>query len=190
VHKGNIMKYTEGAFRDWGYELAREEFGDLTVTEDELWSAHNGKVPAGKIVIKDRIADAMFQQVILRPDEYDVIATPNLNGDYLSDAIAAQVGGLGIAHGANVGETVAVFEAVHGTAPKYAGLDKVNPTAVILSGAMMLDHLGWAEAAERVRHGVAEAIRAGVVTYDLARQREGATEVGCRGFAQAVIERM
>jgi isocitrate dehydrogenase len=186
VHKGNIMKYTEGAFRDWGYELAREEFADQTVAEADL----TGAPPAGKVVIKDRIADSMLQQVLLRPAEYEVLALPNLNGDYLSDAVAAQVGGLGIAHGANIGETVAVFEAVHGTAPKYAGQDKVNPTAVILSGAMMLDHLGWGEAAARVRHGVAEAIRGGVVTYDLARQREGAREVSCSGFARAVIERM
>jgi isocitrate dehydrogenase len=186
VHKGNIMKFTEGAFRDWGYELARQEFGDLTVTEAEL----TGPAPVGKVVMKDRIADNMLQQVLTRPDEYTVLALPNLNGDYLSDAVAAQVGGLGIAHGANMGETVAVFEAVHGSAPKYAGQDKVNPTAVILSGAMMLDHLGWTAAAERVRHGVAAAIGSGVVTYDLARQREGATEVSCSGFARAVVERM
>jgi isocitrate dehydrogenase len=186
VHKGNIMKYTEGAFRDWGYELAREEFADQTVAEADL----AGPAPAGKVVIKDRIADSMLQQVLLRPTEYEVLALPNLNGDYLSDAVAAQVGGLGIAHGANMGEEVAVFEAVHGTAPKYAGQDKVNPTAVILSGAMMLDHLGWTAAAERVRRGVAEAIRGGTVTYDLARQREGATEVSCSGFASAVVDRM
>ncbi len=186
VHKGNIMKYTEGAFRDWGYDVARTEFADVTVAEEDL----TGPPPPGKVVIKDRIADNMLQQVLTRPSEYEVLALPNLNGDYLSDAVAAQVGGLGIAHGANMGDTVAVFEAVHGTAPKYAGQDKVNPTALILSGAMMLDHLGWQPAAERVRHGVAEAIRSGVVTYDLARQREGATQVSCSGFAQAIVERM
>src|SRR5690606_30672046 len=144
-HKGNIMKYTEGAFRDWGYELARERFADQTVPESEVGDAG----PGGRVIIKDRIADAMFQQLILRPDEYSVIATPNLNGDYISDAAAALVGGLGMAPGANVGDTVAVFEATHGTAPKYAGKDMVNPGSLILSGVMMLEHLGWNEAADR-----------------------------------------
>jgi isocitrate dehydrogenase len=188
VHKGNIMKYTEGAFRDWGYELAREEFGDLTVTEDELWSAHNGKVPAGKIVIKDRIADAMFQQVILRPDEYDVIATPNLNGDYLSDALAAQVGGLGMAPGANIGDSEAVFEATHGTAPKYAGQDKVNPGSLMLSGEMMLRFMGWKEAADRLIDAIGKTILQKRVTYDLERQMQGATLLTCSEFGHAVAE--
>lgn len=190
VHKGNIMKFTEGAFRDWGYELAREEFGDQTITEEELWEKYNGERPAGKVVMKDRIADNMLQQLLTRTDEYDVLALPNLNGDYLSDAAAAQVGGLGIAHGANIGDRVAVFEAVHGTAPKYAGQNKVNPTALTLSGVMMLEHMGWDEAAQLVRKGIAAAIQDKVVTYDLARQMEGATKVGTAEFADAVIERM
>jgi isocitrate dehydrogenase len=188
VHKGNIMKYTEGAFRDWGYEIAREEFGDVTVTEDELWSAHNGKVPAGKIVIKDRIADAMFQQVILRPDEYDVLATPNLNGDYLSDALAAQVGGLGMAPGANIGDSEAVFEATHGTAPKYAGQDKVNPGSLMLSGEMMLRFMGWREAADRLIDAIGTTILQKRVTYDLERQMQGATLLACSAFGRAVAE--
>ncbi|HYN89967.1 MAG TPA: isocitrate dehydrogenase (NADP(+)) [Ardenticatenaceae bacterium] len=190
VHKGNIMKFTEGSFRDWGYELAREEFAEQTVTEDELWKPpYNGK-RGDRVVIKDRIADNMLQQLLTRTEDYSVLALPNLNGDYLSDAAAAQVGGLGIAHGANIGDTVAVFEAVHGTAPKYAGQDKVNPTALILSGVMMLDHLGWDEAAELANRGIAAAIRDKVVTYDLARLMEGATEVKTSAFAQAVVERM
>ncbi|OHD66322.1 MAG: isocitrate dehydrogenase (NADP(+)) [Spirochaetes bacterium RBG_13_51_14] len=188
VHKGNIMKFTEGAFRDWGYEIAREEFGDRTVTEDDLWSAHDGKAPKGKIVIKDRIADAMFQQVILRPDEYDVIATPNLNGDYLSDALAAQVGGLGMAPGANIGDSEAVFEATHGTAPKYAGQDKVNPGSLILSGEMMLRFLGWKEAADRLIRALETTIQHKRVTYDLERQMEGATLLSCSEFGRAVAE--
>ena len=143
VHKGNIMKFTEGAFRDWGYQLAQEEFGEVCINEDDLWENHGGEIPEGKILINDRIADAMFQQVLLRPDEYEVIALPNLNGDYLSDACAAQIGGLGMAPGANIGDGVALFEATHGTAPKYAGLDKVNPSSVILSGVMMLEYMGW-----------------------------------------------
>ncbi|HBY99564.1 MAG: isocitrate dehydrogenase (NADP(+)) [Ardenticatenaceae bacterium] len=190
IHKGNIMKFTEGAFRDWGYELACEEFADETITEDQLWQApYNGK-RNGKVVVKDRIADNMLQQLLTRTDEYSVLALPNLNGDYLSDAAAAQVGGLGIAHGANMGDTVAVFEAVHGTAPKYAGQDKVNPTALILSGAMMLEHLGWDEAAELVNRGVSAAISDKIVTYDLARQMEGAREVKSSAFAQAAADRM
>ncbi|MDQ7029205.1 MAG: isocitrate dehydrogenase (NADP(+)) [Ardenticatenia bacterium] len=190
VHKGNIMKYTEGAFRDWGYELAREEFGSQTITEQELWERFDGRRPEGTVVIKDRIADNMLQQLLTRTAEYDVLALPNLNGDYLSDAAAAQVGGLGVAHGANIGDTVAVFEAVHGTAPKYAGQNKVNPTALTLSGVMMLEHMGWDEAAQLVRQGIAAAIQDKVVTYDLARQMEGATQVGTAEFADAVIERM
>ena len=187
MHKGNIMKFTEGAFATWGYAVAAEEFGDQTLTEAQLWDDHGGTVPPGKVVIKDRIADMLFQQVLLRPEEYHVIATPNLNGDYLSDALAAQVGGLGMAPGANIGDECAVFEATHGTAPKYAGLDKVNPGSLILSGAMMLTHLGWDEAAEAVRKAVAAAIAAGRVTYDLARQIDGATEVSCSAFAEAIV---
>jgi isocitrate dehydrogenase len=190
VHKGNIMKFTEGAFRDWGYQLAAEEFGDRTVTEAAVTEQHGGEVPAGKVVVKDRIADNMLQQMLTRTAEYDVLALPNLNGDYLSDSAAAQVGGLGIAHGGNIGDDVAVFEAVHGTAPKYAGQNVANPSAIILTGVMMLEHLGWDGAAQRVRQGVAAAIGDGVVTYDLARQREGATEVSSTGFAEAVIARM
>jgi len=190
MHKGNIMKFTEGAFAKWGYEVAKELFGDRTVTEAEMWEQHGGKAPAGKVVIKDRIADMLFQQVLLRPDEYHVIATPNLNGDYISDALAAQVGGLGMAPGANIGDTCAVFEATHGTAPKYAGLDKVNPGSLVLSGAMMLDYLGWKEAAGLVRSAIQKAIQAGKVTYDLARQIEGATEVKCSEFASEIIRHM
>ncbi len=190
VHKGNIMKYTEGAFRDWGYELARAEFGDLTVTEDDVEKKFGGKAPAGKILIKDRIADSMFQQVLLRPDEYSVIATPNLNGDYLSDACAAQVGGLGIAPGANIGDSAAVFEATHGTAPKYAGQDKINPGSVILSGAMLFEHLGWNEVSERILKGIQGAIAAKTVTYDFARQMQGATQVSSSKFAEAIVNHM
>ena len=187
VHKGNIMKFTEGAFRNWGYEIAREEFGESTITEEELWEKHGGNVPAEKIVIKDRIADAMFQQILLRPAEYDVLAMPNLNGDYMSDALAAMVGGLGMAPGANIGDGCALFEATHGTAPKYAGQDKVNPGSLILSGAMMFDYLGWNEAAELVREGLVKAVGQKQVTYDLARQMEGSTKVKCSEFAEAIV---
>ena len=187
MHKGNIMKFTEGGFRQWGYDLAREEFGDRTVPERELT---DGCPPQGKVVIKDRIADAMFQQVLLRPEEYHVIATTNLNGDYLSDALAAQVGGLGMAPGANVGEIVAVFEATHGTAPKYVGQDKMNPSSLILSGAMMLRHMRWEDASNRVEQALRETIAEGIVTYDLARQMPGAKEVPCSGFAEAVVSRI
>jgi isocitrate dehydrogenase len=180
VHKGNIMKFTEGAFRDWGYEVAKERFGDRTITEAE---AGEGKRESGKLVIKDRIADAMFQQLLLRPEEYAVIAAPNLNGDYLSDACAAQVGGLGMAPGANIGDGYAVFEATHGTAPKYAGQDKVNPGSVILSGAMMFEELGWHDVATAIAAALEGAIGAGRVTYDLARQRPGA-------FGDAIIEHL
>ena len=190
VHKGNIMKYTEGAFRDWGYQLAKEEFRDKIVTEDELWKDHHGKMPEGKILINDRIADAMFQQVILRPDEYSVIATPNLNGDYLSDACAAQVGGLGMAPGANIGDNAAVFEATHGTAPKYAGLDVINPSSVILSGVMMLEYMGWLEARDLIVNGIIKTIAQKKVTYDLERQMEGATKLKTSEFATAIIENM
>jgi isocitrate dehydrogenase len=190
VHKGNIMKFTEGAFRDWGYELAREEFGDYTITEDDLPESSHGDAPRGKIVIKDRIADAMFQQVLLRPDEYDIIATPNLNGDYLSDALAAQVGGLGMAPGANIGDDAAVFEATHGTAPKYAGQDKVNPGSLILSGEMMLRFLGWDEAAGILLRAMEKTIKQKRVTYDLERQMKGATLLKCSEFGRAVAENM
>jgi isocitrate dehydrogenase len=186
VHKGNIMKFTEGAFRDWGYEVARTEFSDLTVAESEL----AGPEAKGRVVIKDRIADAMFQQVLLRPEEYSVIATPNLNGDYLSDALAAQIGGLGMAPGANIGDHAALFEATHGTAPKYAGQDKVNPGSLILSASLMLEHMGWKEAAELIYDSLEAAVAKKTVTYDLARQMEGATEVSCSGFAKAMIESM
>ena len=187
VHKGNIMKFTEGAFRTWGYEVAQEEFGEKTITEAELWEKYNGKVPSDKVVIKDRIADAMFQQILLRPAEYDVLAMPNLNGDYMSDALSAMVGGLGLAPGANIGDGIALFEATHGTAPKYAGQDKVNPGSLILSGTMMLDYLGWKEAADRIRKGLAEAVANKRVTYDLARQMEGAVEVKCSEFAEEIV---
>jgi len=187
MHKGNIMKFTEGSFRDWGYQVAEEEFGDETIPEREIWE---GADPDGRVIVKDRIADAMFQQVLLRPDEYDIIATPNLNGDYISDACAAQVGGLGMAPGANVGDDVALFEATHGTAPKYTGMDKVNPGSLILSGVMMLEHLGWDEAAGAVNRGLEGAIAAKTVTYDLERQMEGATKVATSEFAEAVVEHM
>jgi isocitrate dehydrogenase len=185
VHKGNIMKFTEGAFRDWGYEVARDEFRDRVVLEEEL-----GGGKTDKVLVKDRIADSMFQQVLLRPDEYSVVATPNLNGDYLSDACAAQVGGLGLAPGANIGDRAAVFEATHGTAPKYAGQDKVNPGSVILSGAMMFEHLGWREAAALIIRGLERTIEKKTVTYDLARQMEGAKLVRCSEFGQAVADNM
>lgn len=190
MHKGNIMKFTEGAFSKWGYEVAKEKFGDKTITEQELYDKYNGEKPEKKIVIKDRIADMLFQQVILRPEEYQVIATPNLNGDYLSDALAAQIGGLGMAPGANIGESCAVFEATHGTAPKYAGKDMVNPGSLLLSGAMMLDFMGWKEAAELIRAGLQSAIKDGIVTYDLARQIKGAKEVKCSEFAKAIVEKI
>jgi isocitrate dehydrogenase len=190
VHKGNIMKFTEGAFRDWGYELAREEFGDVTISEDELWSKHDGKMPEGKILIKDRIADAMLQQILTRPKEYDVIALPNLNGDYISDALVAQVGGLGLGPGANLGDAMALFEATHGTAPKYAGQDKVNPGSVILSGVMMFDHLGWKEAGELVVRGIENAIDKKTVTYDLERLMDGAKLLKCSEFGDAIIANM
>ena len=184
VHKGNIMKFTEGAFKDWGYQLAREEFADVTIPESEV----SGTVPAGKIVIKDRIADSMFQQVLLRPSEYSVIATTNLNGDYLSDALAAQVGGLGIAPGSNESDEVAIFEATHGTAPKYANQDVINPGSLILSGVMLLRHLHWFEAADGVERGVARTIQQKKVTYDLERQMEGATKVKTSEFAKYIVE--
>ncbi|HEX2164701.1 MAG TPA: isocitrate dehydrogenase (NADP(+)) [Thermoanaerobaculia bacterium] len=188
VHKGNIMKFTEGAFRTWGYEVAREEFGDRTITEDELWRDHDGKIPDGKVVIKDRIADIMFQHMLLRPEEFDVVATANLNGDYLSDAVAAEVGGVGIAPGGNVGDTVALFEATHGSAPKYAGQDVANPGSLLFSGVLMLEHMGWFEAAEAIVAAYPKVIQRKIVTYDFARQMEGATKVSTSGFADALVE--
>ncbi|MEM8994301.1 MAG: isocitrate dehydrogenase (NADP(+)) [Acidobacteriota bacterium] len=190
VHKGNIMKFTEGSFKDWGYELAREEFGDATISEDDVWRDHGGKAPEGKVMIKDRIADAMFQQVLLRPAEYEVLATMNLNGDYLSDALAAQVGGLGMAPGSNEGDGLALFEATHGTAPKYAGQDKVNPGSLILSGVMMLRWLGWQNAANSVETALGETIRQKRVTYDLERQMDGATLLKTSEFGDAIISNL
>lgn len=190
VHKGNIQKFTEGAFMQWGYEVAKQEFGDVTVTEAQLWDEFAGEMPAGKLLVKDRIADIMFQQMLLRPAEYDVIATPNLNGDYLSDAVAAEVGGVGIAPGANIGDTMAVFEATHGTAPKYANQDKVNPGSVLLSGVMMLDYIGWGEAARAIEAAYTKTVADKIVTYDFARQMEGAIEVRTSEFASAVIARL
>jgi isocitrate dehydrogenase len=187
VHKGNIQKFTEGAFKDWGYQVARDEFSGATISEDDLWSQHNGKVPAGRIVIKDRIADSMFQQALLRPDEYDVLATTNLNGDYLSDALAAQVGGLGIAPGSNEGDGFAVFEATHGTAPKYADQDKVNPGSLILSGVMMLHWLGWGEAGDAIESALGRTIAQKRVTYDFERQMAGATLLKTSEFAEAIV---
>jgi isocitrate dehydrogenase len=189
VHKGNIMKFTEGAFREWGYEIAKEEFGEYTVTWDDLV---DGKIPEGKVLIKDVIADAFLQQILTRPSEYGVIATMNLNGDYMSDALAAQVGGIGIAPGANINYETgnAVFEATHGTAPKYAGMDKVNPSSVILSGMLMLDYLGWSEAANLIDKGVTGALQAKEVTYDFARLMDGATEVSCSKFGDSIINHM
>ena len=187
MHKGNIMKYTEGAFRDWGYEVAAEQFADTTVPESRLWE---GEEAGGRVVIKDRIADSMFQQVLLRPAEYSVVATPNLNGDYLSDACAAQVGGLGMAPGANIGDVVALFEATHGTAPKYAGLNRVNPGSLILSAGMMLEHLGWDEAARAIDRGLEGAVGARMVTYDLERQMEGATKVSTSRFGETIVAHM
>ncbi len=190
VHKGNIMKFTEGAFAEWGYETAKTYYPDVTISEKELWDNYGGKLPEGKILINDRIADSMFQQVLLRPNEYEVLATPNLNGDYLSDACAAQVGGLGIAPGANMSYHFALFEATHGTAPKYAGLDKVNPGSVILSGVMMLEYLGWKKAADIIEKAMKKTIKAKTVTYDFARLMKGATELSCSGFASEIIKNM
>jgi isocitrate dehydrogenase len=190
VHKGNIMKFTEGAFRDWGYEVAREEFGEQTITEAELWDKYDGKAPAGKVVIKDRIADAMLQQILTRPREYSVLALPNLNGDYMSDALVAQVGGLGLGPGANMGDVMALFEATHGTAPKYAGQDKVNPGSVILSGCMMFDYLGWGEVGKLIHRAVEKTIAAKTVTYDLERLMEGAKLLKCSEFGRALIDNM
>ena len=190
VHKGNIMKFTEGAFRDWGYEVAEEEYGEDVITEDELWDEHDGEQPEGTVVVNDRIADNMLQQLLTRTDQYDVIATMNLNGDYMSDAAGAQIGGLGIAPGTNFGHGRCLAEPVHGSAPKYAGEDKVNPTAMILSGREMLDYLGWNEAADLVRDAVEETIDSGKVTYDLHRQIEGGEKLATSEFADAVIDKI
>lgn len=193
VHKGNIQKFTEGAFRDWGYQVATTEFRSYCITEDELWGdEYKGKMPEGKILVRDRIADITFQQLLLRPDEWDVIATPNLNGDYLSDHAAAMVGGIGIAPGANISysDGYGLFEATHGTAPKYAGLDKVNPGSVILSAEMMLRYMGWHEAADLIIKGLGKTIAQKTVTYDFARLNEGATEVKCSEFGRLIIENM
>ena len=187
VHKGNIMKFTEGAFRTWGYEVATEEFREHIVTEDELWEQHDGNLPSGKILIKDRIADIMFQLLQLRPAEFDVIATTNLNGDYLSDALAAEVGGIGIAPGANIADHIAVFEATHGTAPKYANQNKVNPSSLLFSGVMMLEYIGWREAAELINHAFVAVLAKKTVTYDFARQMKGSTTVSTSEFADALI---
>jgi len=184
VHKGNIMKFTEGAFRDWGYELAKDEFPEELAKE---WSDDSTE---GKIIIKDRIADAMFQQILTRPDEYDVLALPNLNGDYISDACAAQVGGLGLAPGANFGDEVSLFEATHGTAPKYAGQDKVNPGSLILSAVMMLEHLDWQEAADLIVKGLETTIQNKTVTYDFERLMEGGTKVSCSEFGNLIVKNM
>lgn len=190
VHKGNIMKYTEGAFRDWGYEIAREEFSDTTITEDEYWDRYKGQRPEGTVIMKDRIADNMLQQILTRTKDYHVLATPNLNGDYLSDACAAQVGGLGMAPGGNIGDYMALFEATHGTAPKYAGQDKVNPSSVILSGVMMLEYLGWDEAGDLIIKAMEKTITDKTVTYDLERQLDGAKLLKCSEFGEAIAENM
>lgn len=190
VHKGNIMKFTEGAFRDWGYELAREEFSKQVITEDDLWDKYDGKRPEGAVVLNDRIADNMLQQILTRTREYHVIATANLNGDYLSDACAAQVGGLGMAPGGNIGDYLALFEATHGTAPKYAGQDKVNPGSLILSGVMMFEYLGWNEAADLIVKAMEKTILDKTVTYDLERQLEGAKLLKCSEFGEAIAANM
>ena len=190
VHKGNIMKFTEGAFREWGYEVAAEEFAQVTVTEEQIVTRFGGKRSKGRIMIKDRIADSMFQQILLRPQEYSVLAMANLNGDYLSDALAAQVGGIGMAPGSNIGDGVAVFEATHGTAPKYAGKDMANPGSLILSGGMMFEYLGWTEVARVIQRALERTIGEKVVTYDLARQMSGASRVKCSEFASRIIENM
>ena len=190
VHKGNIMKYTEGAFRDWGYELAAEEFGNETLTEQALWDEYDGNLPDGKILVNDRIADSMFQQILTRTEDYEVAATPNLNGDYLSDACAAQVGGLGMAPGANIGDEIGLFEATHGTAPKYANKNMVNPGSLLLSGVMMLNYLEWNEAGDLIESALEKTILQKRVTYDLERQMDGATKLGTFEFAEAIVENL
>jgi isocitrate dehydrogenase len=190
VTKGNIMKFTEGAFMAWGYEVAQEEYGDQIITEKDVLANFDGKAPVGKIIVKDRLADNMLQQVLLYPEQYDVIATPNLNGDYISDALAAQVGGLGMAPGANLGQHMGVFEATHGTAPDIAGKGIVDPTALILSGELMLEYMGWPEAARIIRKGVEETIKSKQVTKDLALQMGDATELSTEEFGQAILKTM
>jgi len=190
VHKGNIMKFTEGAFKEWGYQLAAQEFEGQTITEDEIYSELHGVAPKGKLIIKDRIADSMFQQALLRPEEYSVLALPNLDGDFISDALAAQVGGLGIAPGGNIGDGFAVFEATHGTAPKYTGQDKVNPGSVILSGVMMFEYMGWTEVSSMIEKGLQKAISNKTVTYDFERQMSGAKLLKCSEFGQEIIRQM
>lgn len=190
MHKGNIQKYTEGAFQKWCYEVAAEEFPEETISEAELWDKYNGEMPEGKILIKDRIADIIFQHMLLRPTEFDIIVAPNLNGDYLSDALAAQVGGVGIAPGANIGDNVMLFEATHGTAPKYTDKDVVNPGSLMFSGVMMLEFMGWWDAAELVRTGYIKTLAQKTVTYDFARQMEGANKVKTSEFATALIANM
>jgi len=190
VHKGNIMKYTEGAFRTWGYELARQEFGDITITEDSLWEQFNGVLPKGKILIKDRIADIMFQHLLLRPKEFDVLAAPNLNGDYLSDAVAAQVGGVGIAPGANIADHIAVFEATHGSAPKYTDKNMANPGSLLFSAVMMLEYMGWFDVAEAISTAFEKTVISKIVTYDFARQMDGARKVGTSEFADEIIKHL
>ncbi len=187
VHKGNIMKYTEGAFKQWGYECAQEQFSDITITEDELINTYNGVQPEGKIVIKDRIADNMLQQILTRPENYAVLALPNLNGDYISDALAAQIGGLGLAPGANIGTSTALFEATHGTAPKHAGKDTINPSSLILSAVMMLEYMHWNEAAQLIQKGIQDTIAARQVTYDLA-QHMNVDPIACSAYARAIVE--
>lgn len=190
VHKGNIMKFTEGSFKEWGYQVAKEDYKDILITEEELSSKYNSKLPEGMIIIKDRIADSMFQQLLLRPSEYDVLATPNLNGDYISDAAAAQVGGLGIAPGANISYSAAIFEATHGTAPKYANMDKINPGSLILSGVMMFDYIGWKKVGGLIENALKKTIKSKIVTYDFARQMVGAKEVKTSQFADEIIKNM
>jgi len=191
VHKGNIMKFTEGAFRNWGYKVAKEEFGDKIITEEELKKKYTGKIPKGKLIIKDRIADNMFQEVLLRPEDHDVVALTNLNGDYLSDACAAQVGGLGVAPGANMGDYIALFEATHGTAPAIAGRNEVNPSSLLLSGAMMLEHIGWEKAAILVRKAIAKTVKEEKITFDLAVLMEKTVKpIKCSEFGEAVIKNM
>jgi isocitrate dehydrogenase len=190
VHKGNIMKFTEGSFKEWGYQVAKEDYKNICITEDEFSSVYQGILPEGKLLIKDRIADSMFQQLLLRPSEYEVLATPNLNGDYISDAAAAQVGGLGIAPGANISYSTAIFEATHGTAPKYANLNKINPGSLILSGAMMFEYMGWTKAGVLIENAMKKAIKSKVVTYDFARQMTGAKEVKTSEFADEIIKNM
>ncbi|MBQ7456068.1 MAG: isocitrate dehydrogenase (NADP(+)) [Desulfovibrio sp.] len=191
VHKGNIMKYTEGGFREWGYALAEREFGDVTIREADLWEKHQGTMPEGKkVVIKDRICDAMFQQILLSPQEYSVLALPNLNGDYISDALAAQVGGLGMAPGANIGDGAAVFEATHGSSPKDAGKNRVNPSALILSGAMLFAYIGWHDVADNLRQAIARSVASRHVTFDLAMQMENAVTVSCSEFGTIICDNL